>query len=121
MTTNTTATPGKPPPSKTTTSSNPLTLTVDTAEFIHYLNGSDWSYETKCAFLQTCWDIICDFVRIGFHVHPVQIACGQVSQTDDESAVRPATMVKSDHTQLIADFIENTSADKVRSEEGTAP
>ncbi len=64
------------------------TLTMDIALYEHFLENSHYTEEEKQEYLETMWNIICEFVTMGFHVHPVQMAlddnqpsCGKQSQT----------------------------------------
>lgn len=49
-------------------------LTLDLEKYEHYLANSDMTEAEKQEYLRTLWDIICEFVAMGFHVHPVQDA-----------------------------------------------
>ena len=57
------------------------TLTLDVALYEHYLENWKASDQEKQALLQTLWDLICEFVFLGFGVSPVQQVmpdvCGQ--------------------------------------------
>lgn len=56
-------------------------ITVDYDLYAHYLADTDLSEEQKLEFLQTLWNIICEFVALGFEVHPAQQAknaCGEL-------------------------------------------
>lgn len=50
----------------------PMALTVDAAAYEHLLEDSDLSAAQKRELLQTLWEIICEFVAMGFGVHPLQ-------------------------------------------------
>ena len=57
-----------------------LAVTVDYEKYLHFLEDADISDQDKREFLQTLWGIICEFVSLGFGVHPVQQAqkpCGK--------------------------------------------
>jgi len=47
------------------------TLTFDIEEFQHHLDGSNLTDAEKEELLKTLWEIICEFVFLGFGVHPV--------------------------------------------------
>lgn len=67
------------------------TLLVDYERYAHMLDDSDLSEEAKQEFLQTLWSIICDFVAMGWGVHPVQQVektCGQLAQSHAEGTVQ---------------------------------
>ena len=48
------------------------TLTIDYALYEHLLETSDLSDQQKREFLDTLWNIIVNFVDLGFGVHPLQ-------------------------------------------------
>lgn len=57
-----------------------LAVTVDYEKYLHFLEDADISDQDKREFLQTLCGIICEFVSLGFGVHPVQQAqkpCGK--------------------------------------------
>ena len=47
------------------------TLTFDVEEFQHHLDGSNLTDAEKEELLKTLWEMICEFVFLGFGVHPV--------------------------------------------------
>lgn len=50
----------------------------------------------KRELIETLWSIITQFVAMGFEIHPVQAvqeACGQPTNTSDQSALSSAFMV----------------------------
>lgn len=57
-------------------------LTVDAARYQAYLDGSDMTPEQKQEFIRALWSVILAFVDLGFGVHPVQQACGQIPETE---------------------------------------
>lgn len=85
--------PNIPPPDTSEASDTPYAR-IDFDEFMHFLDGSGWSEGEKIAYLQKCWEIVVQFAAIGFDVHPVQQACGQVSETRAESTFDVSAMVK---------------------------
>lgn len=50
------------------------TLVVDLKEFEHFLEGSGMNDAQKEEFLGIMWNIIVNFVDLGFGIHPVQDA-----------------------------------------------
>lgn len=50
------------------------TFLLEVDEFQHYLDHSGMSELEKEEALQTIWNMVCEFVMIGFNVHPVQQA-----------------------------------------------
>ena len=55
-------------------------LQVDVDQFQHHLDGADLTEEEKRQYLEAVWAIIVSFVDLGFGVHPLQQACGQVDR-----------------------------------------
>jgi len=47
-------------------------ITVDVPLYEQYLAESDLTEEEKHEFLQTSWKFICEFVMLGYGVHPLQ-------------------------------------------------
>jgi|688.fasta_scaffold1854253_2 hypothetical protein len=68
---------------ETKTSEKPAqpTLTLDVDLYKHYLDNSDLTEERKQEVLETLWNIVCEFVQMGFNVHPVQQAQQSRSHT----------------------------------------
>lgn len=52
-------------------------LTIDYAYYEKLLENSDASDEEKREFIQTLWNLIVNFVDLGFGIHPLQQACEQ--------------------------------------------
>ena len=85
------------------------TLEIDYALYEEYLDGSDLNDEEKREFLDVLWNIIVNFVDLGFGVHPVQqvqTACGQNKQKTASS--------KSDSSRVLNsnDSPENKQTDQ---------
>lgn len=61
-----------------------LSLEFDPSTFMHFLDGADWSEEEKAEYLAIVWEIVCEFVALGFNVHPLQQAqkaCGKLPES----------------------------------------
>ncbi len=61
-------------------------LELDIEKYQAYLDGSDLTPAQKEDFLRALWSIVVGFVDLGFGVHPVQQACGQVEKSLDPRA-----------------------------------
>jgi hypothetical protein len=88
--------------------SNPLSLEFDASEFAHFLDETGWSDEEKAEYITLIWNIMCEFVSLGFGIHPVQQAqkdCGKSPETLRQSAARPGDLVDSSHSDLIEKFV----------------
>jgi hypothetical protein len=49
-----------------------VALTFDAAEFSHFLKDTDWTEAQKREFTEALWQIVVNFVDLGFSLHPVQ-------------------------------------------------
>lgn len=54
-------------------------LTIDYGYYEKLLENSDASDEEKLEFIQALWNLIVNFVDLGFGIHPLQQACEQPS------------------------------------------
>jgi|GEM_PF-1800705 len=85
---------------------------VDYDLYARYLEDSDLTEDQKREFLQLLWGIICEFVSLGWGVHPLQQAleaeedCGKRRDTAPESAASGNDAVQ----WLDSDFVEEFSA-----------
>lgn len=75
-------------------------LTVDLARYEAWLDGSDMTPGQKAEFIDALWTIIVAFVDLGFGVHPLREACGQVAETDSSSAAAGPDVVGFRDTDL---------------------
>jgi hypothetical protein len=64
----------------------PPTLTIDWELYGKYLDESDLSDAEKREFLETIWAIVVSAVDLGFGVHPVQQASGNICEQQVEIA-----------------------------------
>lgn len=68
------------------TKNTPPTLTIDWETYSKYLDESDLSDGEKREFLETIWAIVVSAVDLGFGVHPVQQAAGNICEQQAEIA-----------------------------------
>ena len=61
------------------------TLVVDLKEFEHFLEGSGMNEAQKEEFLGIMWNIIINFVDLGFGIHPVQNALEENAELNVDS------------------------------------
>lgn len=83
-------------------------LHFDAAEFVHFLSDTDWSDEEKAEYVTLIWNIVCEFVALGFDVHPVNHArnsCGKLPNTQADPVLAGADMVECSHSHLIEEFM----------------
>jgi hypothetical protein len=71
-------------------------LTIDYTAYEHFLENSDASDEEKRELLETLWNVICEFVAIGFNVHPVQQAMQDKNSGQVEKNTRQPTPANHD-------------------------
>lgn len=60
-------------------------LRVDVAKYQAMIDDPSLSEDQKRDFIEALWQIIVAFVDLGFEVHPVQLACGQVENAAAEN------------------------------------
>ena len=74
------------------------TLTIDVSLYEHYLDDSDMSDAEKNEFIQTMWNLVCEFVMIGFKIHPIQQGyqeCGKDEKQDTAPHALSLDVIKS--------------------------
>lgn len=114
---NSKAVDSNPPPSSAST------LSFDAVAFMHFLEETDWSEEEKAEYLVLIWEIVCEFVALGFDVHPIQQArkaCGKPCEPDVIMPSGTTGMVDSGYGELIEKFSSLTDAECTSGEEGAA-
>lgn len=106
---------------KTRSASGPPVLDFDASEFAHFLDDTGWSDEQKAEYITLVWNIVCEFVALGFNVHPVQQAkepCGKLPETLAESALSEASMIDFSHSDLIEKFMRQSGPESVSGARG---
>lgn len=96
-------------------------ITVDYERYAHFLDDSDLTEEQKREFLQTLWSIVCEFVALGFEVHPAQQAqkaCGKTQETEPELTATARDEVHLDEKSLVREFVDRAGLETDRVEEG---
>lgn len=72
-------------------------LEFDPVRFVHHLDSWDASFEEKAAYLEVVWQIVVQFVDLGYGIHPLSAAqqrCGQVSETPSSHDSQVSDMVE---------------------------
>ena len=88
----------------------PPVITVDYERYAHFLENADLTEDQKREFLQALWNIIVEFVSLGFGVHPLQQAqepCGKLDQAPAYPALTAPDRVYLDKS-ILNQFIEVT-------------
>lgn len=62
-------------------------LEFDAQEFWHFVEELDLNDEEKHDYLETVWSIIVGFVDLGFGIHPIQQACGYLTENFSKTAL----------------------------------
>ena len=97
---------------------------VDYELYARYLEDTDLTEEQKREFLQLLWNIICEFVSLGWGVHPLQQAldaeegCGKRGNPLPESATSGKNAVQWLDIEFIEDFTAATGLDEDRNGTG---
>ena len=89
----------------------PLAIKFDVAEYEQFLEDSEMTDAQKREYLQVIWNIIVQFVDMGFGVHPVQQACGKRKDISPKAALTAPKRLYSNHPILLDDF-KNADAAK---------
>jgi len=93
----------------------------DPVEFLHFLEGTDWTDEQKIEYTALIWNIVCEFVAMGFGIHPVQQAqepCGKTKASGVLTPIDELDMVKSPHSEIIKKFVRLNGSGTVSNGEG---
>ncbi|MBP5856259.1 hypothetical protein KAJ83_04505 [Marivibrio halodurans] len=88
-------------------------LEFDASEFMHFLDDADWSEDEKAEYLTLVWNIVCEFVALGFNMHPLQQAkkaCGKHAKPKAQSPSGGPSMVECMDDDLIEEFIARDGA-----------
>ncbi len=86
----------------------PPALSVDWEEFAHFLDDTGWTGPQKAEYVTLVWNIVCEFVALGWGVHPLQQAektCGELSDSGADPASVASEMVDCSHSDLIEKFM----------------
>ena len=100
-----------------TDNSRPV-VTVDYERYAHFLDNADLTEDQKREFLQTLWNIIVEFVSMGFGVHPVQQAKGACGQNFKNPGNPP--ILGPDEVLLKTDILTKNFSDAADSETDAA-
>lgn len=78
-------------------------LTIDYALFEKLLEDTEISEEDKRQFIETWWNLIINFVDLGFGIHPLQQAC---DPPEDLSALTLSDVLGIEDKAARGDFAE---------------
>lgn len=88
---------------------SPPTITFDYDLYAHYMDDEDLTVEEKREFLLNLWNLIAEFMSLGFEIHPLQQAqeaCGKLSKTRTDPPNSGADRVDCEGSILPTDFNE---------------
>ncbi len=74
-------------------------ITVDVERYQSFLDDTDLTEPQKAEFLQALWQIITNFVELGFGVHPLQEVCGKDAGNGSQAAIDAFDAVCSDEPE----------------------
>lgn len=91
-------------------------ITVDVEKYEHLLEDPDLTDEQRAEFLQTMWNIIVNFVDLGFGVHPVQqvleLPCGKDKNISSKATLTATNELISNDRKLCDNFINSVNLEK---------
>ena len=105
----------------TETTDNRPVLTIDYEKYAHFLEDSDLTEEQKQEFLQTLWNIVVEFVSLGWGVHPLQQAqkpCGQLGDNSPKAALTAPDGLYLDQQFISENFLKAVDSMKESEPEG---
>jgi len=82
-------------------------LSLDWEEFAHFLDDTGWTEGQKAEYVTLVWNIVGEFVALGWGVHPLQQAeetCGKVPEPGSNEALPSSEVVELSHSDLISKF-----------------
>ena len=93
-------------------------LEFDFEQYAHFLDNSDLEESQKPELLQAVWNIMSEFVMLGFGVHPLQQACGKDVLDGGQSSAPSSFLLQSDLKHLIEEFEHVAEPSAAVAEEG---
>ena len=94
-------------------SAGPPALGFDAREFFEFVDETDWSDEEKTEYITLIWNIVCEFVAMGWGVHPIQQAkedCGKPPENGSPGPLSAPDVVDSSHGELIKEFVRRSES-----------
>ena len=87
-------------------------ITVDYERYAHFLENSDLTKEQRRKLIQTLWNIVVEFVSLGFGVHPLQQAkngCGKLNKNPSKLPLTAPDELYLDH-QFLSENLKTLAA-----------
>lgn len=76
----------------------------DYDKYAEFLKDTDLSDAEKLELCKAVWNIMSEFVMLGFGVHPIQQACGQPELSAPKPDLESSYLIQSDLKHLIEEF-----------------
>ena len=73
---------------------------IDLAKFQVWLDDTDIPEEQRAEVVQATWTFVVSFVALGYGVSPLEQACGQLSEIEDQSGNPESAMLECGPTTL---------------------
>lgn len=83
---------------------------IDVEKYQAWLDDPDLTDDQKEQMITALWQIITAFVDLGFGVHPLQQACGKLTETEAERSADQEAMV-SCKADTLTDTFNNFAAE----------
>jgi len=79
-------------------------LRFDPNDYIHHLTDLDLTDTQKHDMLETLFQIVVNFVDLGFGIHPIQQACGQAPENSTDLTISEQNPLYWSHGILTEEF-----------------
>ena len=93
-------------------------IEFDYDKYAEFLKDADLSDAEKLEVCKAVWNIMSEFVMLGFGVHPIQQACGKDDFSSSSSPTPSPNLLSSEHKHLIAEFDDVADLTKDKAREG---
>jgi|GEM_PF-3409430 len=98
--------------------SNTKCVEFDYDKYAKFLNDADLSDAEKLEHCRAVWNIMSEFVKLGYGVHPIQQACGKDNLRSNAPPINPPFLLNSEHKNLITEFDDVVGLSKDATREG---
>lgn len=96
-------------------------VTVDYERYQHLLDEEELTEDQKREFLQAIWNVVVNFIDLGFAVHPVnqaQMACGKFNKTAVQRPNSASDPVYCDDQLITEETLAEMGLDLLRKGQG---
>lgn len=81
-------------------------LSVDFIKYAHHLEGLDLTEEDKRELLQALWLVACEFVSLGFDLHPVQQV--RKDEENETKVIQNSRLLEENKISSLSQFVRET-------------